>query len=97
MFHLKKMDLSHPSPPPPPLQKKMALPTSLNTKKEFRIINTKINSHLTDNYFVKLGLTATEQITIHEIKISHFTFRRKKRPIMGHKILLPSKTWFTLV
>ena len=83
MFHLKKKWTFPIPPPPPPTAKKMALPTSLNTKKEFRIINTKINSHLTDNYFVKLRLTATEQITINEIKISHFTFLRKKKANHG--------------
>ena len=36
-------------------------------------------SRLTENNFAKSHFTATMEITIHEEKISHFTFHGKKR------------------
>ena len=53
-------------------------------------------SRFTENNFAKSRFTATMEITIHEEKISHFTFHEKKKngPITSHENTLyhPLKT-----
>ena len=42
-------------------------------------------ARFTENNFAKSCFTATLKITIHEEKISHFTFHGKKGPITSHE------------